>query len=96
MVSFTERDGYTCFVRGINQYTGLVKCTYTVGGLQRGDFNADKTVGVEDAVYLIWHTLFPEMYPISITGDMNRDGATNDTDAAWLLWYILFPETFSL
>ena len=95
-VSFEEAGEYTCFVRGINQYTGLVKCTYTVGGPMRGDFNADEKVDEQDAIYLIWHTLFPETYPIKTTGDMNRDGKTNDTDAAYLLWHILFPETYPL
>ena len=95
-VSFEEVGEYTCFVRGINQYTGLVKCTYTVGGPMRGDFNADEKVDEQDAIYLIWHTLFPETYPIKTTGDMNRDGKTNDTDAAYLLWHILFPETYPL
>lgn len=90
-VSFSERGEYTCFIRGINQYTGLVECTYTVGGFIWGDFNSDETLDEQDAVYLIWHTLFPEMYPITIDGDINRDGITNDTDVVDLLWAILFP-----
>jgi hypothetical protein len=47
-------------------------------------------------VYLIWHTLFPEMYPITIDGDINRDGITNDTDVVDLLWAILFPQQYRL
>lgn len=95
-VSFSERGEYTCFIRGINQYTGLVECTYTVGGFIWGDFNSDETLDEQDAVYLIWHTLFPEMYPITIDGDINRDGITNDTDVVDLLWAILFPQQYRL
>ena len=29
-VSFTEAGEYTCYIRGIRDYTGLVECTYTV------------------------------------------------------------------
>ncbi len=29
-VTYTEAGTYTCFIRGINQYTGLVECQYTV------------------------------------------------------------------
>lgn len=29
-VSFTEAGTYTCYIRGIHNYTGLVECTYTV------------------------------------------------------------------
>lgn len=31
-VDFTDAGVYTCYVRGIHSYTGLVECTYTVKG----------------------------------------------------------------
>lgn len=30
-VSYQEEGNYVCFIRGINQYSGLVECGYTVG-----------------------------------------------------------------
>ena len=30
-VDFTDSGTYTCFIRGVHNYTGLVECSYTVG-----------------------------------------------------------------
>ena len=60
------------------------------------DFNGDSKTTEEDAIYLLWHTLFEEMYPISIPGDLNGDNAVTDADAVKLLWYILFPAQYPL
>ena len=50
-----------------------------------------------DAVYLIWHTLFPEMYPVEEkAADYNGDGNVTEADALILLWYALFPNRYSL
>ena len=61
-----------------------------------GDFNLDGTVNDADVAYLLWHTLFPEKYPIIPTGDLNGDGAVTDLDVAYLLWHTLFPEHYPL
>ena len=62
----------------------------------RGDVNGDKVADYQDAIYLIWHTLFPEMYPLSGNGDLNDDNEINDADAVILLWYALFPEKVTM
>lgn len=52
---------------------------------------------VDDAIYLVWHTLFPEMYPVVERAvDYNGDGEVTDADAVVLLWHILFPDEYSL
>ena len=97
-VSFSDAGTYTCYIRGIHNYAGLVECTYTVapGAGLLGDFNADGNVNDADVAYLLWHTLFPDAYPISTRADFNKDGNVNDADVAYLLWHTLFPNAYPL
>lgn len=56
------------------------------------DVNCDQQVNNDDVVLLLWHTLFPGDYPLSVSGDLNGDGKVNNGDVVLLLWYTLFPE----
>lgn len=67
----------------------------TVSGL-RGDVNGDDRVTEEDAIYLLWHTLFRELYPIGADADFNGDRQVTDADAMLLLWFTLFPDQYPL
>lgn len=53
------------------------------------DYNRDNQITEADAVYLLWHNLFPGTYPIDLSGDTNGDGTENTYDAVYLLWYAL-------
>ena len=55
-----------------------------------GDVDRDGDVDEVDAIYLLWHTLYPEMYPVTIDADYDKDGAVTDADALILLWHALF------
>ena len=70
--------------------------TVTVWSVIRGDFNGDDIVTDADAVYLLFHTFFPETYPLNQDGDVNGDGTVTDADAVYLLYYTFFPETYPL
>ena len=61
-----------------------------------GDFTGDGAKGSEDALYLLYHTLLPEKYPIYQNGDINQDGVTDSGDAIYLLYHILLPEQYPL
>ena len=67
-------------------------------GFIAGDFTGDNEVTDEDAIYLLWHTLFPEKYPLASygSGDLTGDGLITDEDAIYLLWHTLFPEKYPL
>ena len=53
------------------------------------DYTGDSQIMEDDAIYLLWHNLFPDSYPIRLSGDVNGDGAENTYDAVFLLWYAL-------
>lgn len=61
-----------------------------------GDMTGDDQVNNDDVVLLLWHTLFPEEYPMGVSGDVNNDGETNNDDVVLLLWHTLFPEDYPL
>ena len=42
-VSYTEAGTYVCYIRGIHNYTGTMKCTYTVAELEEPEIPTDPT-----------------------------------------------------
>lgn len=63
-----------------------------------GDINDDTQVNNEDVVLLLWHTLFPEDYPLSaeVKADLTGNGKIDNEDVVLLLWHTLFPEDYPL
>ena len=74
-VSFIEPGSYTCYVRGVRSYTGLVTCVYTVGG------EADEASGT-CGENLTWTFSGDGVLTISGTGEMwNFD---SDVPCPWI------------
>jgi len=61
-----------------------------------GDMDGNHSVNDDDVILLLWHTLLPDMYPISGKGDLNDDGSINDDDVIYLLWHTLLPDMYPL
>ncbi len=61
-----------------------------------GDFDTNFTVDEDDAIYLLRHVLFPELYPAHIPGDFTADMQVTEDDAIYLLRHVLFPELYPL
>ena len=63
-----------------------------------GELDGDGEVDMNDAILLLQHSLFPELYPIDYKGnlDLNCDGAVDANDAILLLQYSLFPELYPI
>lgn len=59
-----------------------------------GDFNKDGYVNDKDVEYLLWHTLFMDLYPIDGNADFTNDDSVNDADVEYLLWHTLFPSLY--
>lgn len=61
-----------------------------------GDLNDDEAVDNKDVEYLLWHTLFPDDYPLNQEADFSGDGVLDNKDVEYLLWYTLFPDDYPL
>lgn len=65
---------------------------------ENGQFTArvGKEWTEDDAIYLLRHVLFPELYPIEEDMDFTHDGNVTEDDAVYLLRHVLFPELYPL
>ena len=62
-----------------------------------GDYNNDGVVSDDDVIYLLWHTVFPEDYPLKgKDADFTDNGLVTDEDVIYLLWHTVFPEDYPL
>ena len=43
-VTYTQAGTYTCSIRGINNYTGFVECSYTVEGIETFDIGVSRMI----------------------------------------------------
>ena len=67
-----------------------------IGTAVEGDLDGNRLVDNKDVEYLLWHTLFPEDYPVYVDADFNVDDVLNNQDVEYLLWHTLFPEDYPL
>ena len=61
-----------------------------------GDLDGSEEVTDRDAVYLLYHTFLPDLYPANQDCDFNGDGEVNDKDAIHLLYYTFLPDSYPL
>ena len=61
-----------------------------------GDINGDGKVNNDDVLRLLWHTLFPEKYTISVNADFDGEPGVTNGDVVQLLWHTMFPQKYPL
>lgn len=61
-----------------------------------GDFDGNDKATGEDAIYLIWHTLHPKLFPLQKNADFTGDSKVTDADAVFLLWHCMYPKSYPL
>ena len=63
----------------------------------KGDANGDGKVTTDDAVYLLYNTVYGNgSYPVSQPCDFDGSGRINGDDAIYLLYHVIFGETYPL
>ena len=65
-------------------------------GAISGDMDGNGQVDNKDVEYLLWHTLYPEDFPLPVNGDFDGNNAVDNKDVEYLLWHTLYPEDFPL
>ena len=86
-----EAGGYTthtcqnCGDSYVDSYTDPI--TYVVG-----DLDINGVVDTDDAIYLLYHTLFGEDYPVNQYVDFDCNGVVDTDDAIYLLYHTLFGD----
>ena len=74
-------------------FVAIENPTYTPGEL-----NSDGAVDMNDAILLLQHSMFPELYPLDYAGnaDFTGDGVIDMNDAILLLQHSMFPELYPI
>lgn len=66
-------------------YTAVFELKYILG-----DTNGDEAVDNQDVVYLLWHVLFGDEYPLKSEADFVKNDSVDNADVIYLLWHLLF------
>ncbi len=69
-----------------------IECEFNIVGYY-GDFNGDKSVDIDDVIYLNNHLSDAVTYPVD-NGDINTDSKTDTEDVIYLLKNIMLPDRY--
>ena len=90
-----QKEGYTTHTCSVcnheEKYDITDALTYVLG-----DADGNETIDSDDAIYLLFHTLLPEQYPVNQKCDFDGDGDLDSDDAIYLLYHTLLLEKYPL
>ena len=78
------------------RYAKKYSRTFVILEAKKGDLDSDGVVTRDDAIYLLYHSMFPSAYPLSVGCDYNNDGVITRDDAVYLLYHSMFPSAYPL
>jgi hypothetical protein len=84
----------TITIMGKGNYSGYIEKTFAI--IIRNDLNMDGIITTDDAIYLMYHTMSPDRYPVYQEGDINKDGSVTSNDAIYLLYHMMLPEHYPI
>ena len=92
--SYAEANGLAPWLQqvGVDAVPSLGRKDYAV----KNDLNGDGALNSRDAVYLLYHSLLPEQYPVAGQCDYDGNGEVNSDDAILLLYHTMLPEQYPL
>lgn len=70
--------------------------TFEAAQLIAGDLTGDGAVTRDDAIYVLYHSMYPEQYPANQDADFDEDGNVDREDAIYLLYHSMYPEQYPL
>ncbi len=76
-----------------------VKVTHgkiTISPVLKGDMDGNGVIDSDDAIYLLYHTFLPDMFPANQYCDFDNNGYVTSDDAIYLLYYTFLPDMFPL
>ena len=85
-------DGYEAHAFDSNGV--CAKCGYRP--YVTGDLDGNSEIDINDAIYILYYTFFPDEYPLNQPADFDGDGAIDINDAIYILYYTFFPEDYPL
>lgn len=77
-------------------FTILATAVYSASGIVVGDLNDDGVVTRDDAIVLLYHSIYPDENPVNQPVDYTDDGEITRDDAIYLLYHSIYPENYPL
>ncbi len=74
----------------------ILSTAVLTAGIVAGDLTGDGTVTREDAIHLLYHSIYPDSYSVNQSVDYVADGETTREDAIYLLYHSIFPNDYPL
>ncbi len=90
-----KKEGYTTHTCSVCSYEEKYDITPALTYIL-GDADGNETIDSDDAIYLLFHTLLPEEYPVNQKCDFDGDGDLGSDDAIYLLYHTLLLEKYPL
>lgn len=93
MFEISGFDSSSIGTKTITVSVGSLSATFEIEvRFLHGDLNGNDVVDSKDAIYLLYHSVFPEGYPLNQDSDFDLDGDVDRNDAIYLLYNTIFGD----